>query len=124
MSPAKKLAILTEQQILEADDLKEEVVEVPEWNGSVKFKQLTRGQYNATVDGAIKGEEFDGELFDLLLLIATQVEPQLTPDRVEQLRGKSAPVIRRLAVKAHQFNNVSNGAFEDAMARFQGSQEL
>lgn len=120
MSPAKKSpAILTVDQIIEADDLLETVVEVPEWGGAVKMKQITRSTWNGLVDGAIKGDEFDAELFDLNLLIATITEPKLTPDRAEQLRKKNAGVVRRLCVHAHKFNNVNEGALEAAEARFQ-----
>lgn len=120
MSPATKSpTILTEEQILGAEDLKEEVVEVPEWGGAVKLKQITRRQWNDAFDQAMRGDEFDEELFDMLILIETIVEPKLTRDRVEQLRGKSAGVIRRLAYLAYQFNNMNDGALAAAMARFQ-----
>lgn len=121
MSPAtKKPVILTVDQILECDDLKETTTEVPEWGGAIRLKQVTRKAWNKCFEDALTGDEFDAELFDLYLLVESMIEPELTRDRVEQLRGKNAGVVRRLCVVAHEFNNVNEGALEAALRRFQG----
>lgn len=48
------MALLTKKDILQADDLKEEVVEVPEWGGQVKVRGLS----------ATDRDSFENEMFE------------------------------------------------------------
>ena len=48
--------LLTRQQILEAQDIEDEIVEVPEWGGSVKVQGLTGTERDQFESALIKGK--------------------------------------------------------------------
>lgn len=88
--------ILTADAILNAIDLEEKIVEVPEWNGAVKIKGFTKAvqqklRRQATVNG-----ELDTDRFEMLMFIHGVSEPQFSEDQYEALRNKSAAPIDRV----------------------------
>jgi hypothetical protein len=88
---------LTIDQILAANDLPSEVVEVPEWGGKVKVQGLSRASYDAiakaaevsvpaTGPGQVAGTKRDDDKFSDLLFVACVDGTQLhrgTHPRVE-----------------------------------------
>jgi hypothetical protein len=92
--------------IFAADDIREEVVEVPEWGVDVRVRGLTLGQRN---DALTESRGEDGVLslshYYALILIATVLEPEsgnhvfLETD-VDKILGKSSAPADNLAKKA------------------------
>lgn len=98
---------LTIDQILAADDLPSEVVDVPEWGGKVKVQGLSRASYDAiakaaevtvppTGPGQQAGTRRDDDKFSDLLFLACVVEPKFTEDHIPALRGKSMAALNRV----------------------------
>jgi len=98
---------LTIDQILAANDLPTEVVEVPEWGGRVKVQGLSRASYDAiakaaevtvpaTGPGQQAGTKRDDDKFSDLLFLACVVEPKFTDEHIPALRNKSLGALNRV----------------------------
>jgi hypothetical protein len=98
---------LTIDQILAANDLPTEVVEVPEWGGRVKVQGLSRASYDAiakaaevtvpaTGPGQQAGTKRDDDKFSDLLFVACVVEPRFTDEHIPALRDKSLGALNRV----------------------------
>lgn len=101
------MTFLTIDQILAANDLPTEAVEVPEWGGSVKVQGLSRAAYDAiakaaevavppTGPGQVAGTKRDDDKFSDLLFLACVVEPQFAEEHIPALRGKSLGALNRV----------------------------
>lgn len=112
--------MLTDEQIFAASDLKEQIVEVPEWGGSVTLRQITRKQQATCREQSTKAGELDIDELELRLLIEHMVSPDIGQDRIEQLRGRNGVVLKRLADAMYALNGTGAGALEDALATFLG----
>lgn len=84
--------LLTEADIIAIDDIETEVVEVPEWGGSVKLRGLSLDE----VMEARKGDTSDPGAMSIRLLAAAFAEPDLSEAAVAALGKKSAAVVTRL----------------------------
>lgn len=98
---------LTIDEILAANDLPTEVVEVPEWGGSIKVQGLSRAAYDAiakaaevavpaTGPGQVAGSKRDDDKFSDLLFLNCVIEPKFTEDHIPALRGKSLGALNRV----------------------------
>lgn len=97
--------LLTKGQIVAADDLRREIVDVPEWGGEVQLISLT---FAAAV-GLIKK---DGDIDPRLRLIAACLVDEdgnqvFTEEELAELSQKSAPVITRLWQRAVALNELT-----------------
>ena len=112
-TPRKKpLAILTADALLAADDLKTEVVNVPEWGGAVKVRGLKKGEWDKAQaeDDEVKGNSF--------LLSCGILEPELTPEQVDQLREKSLLAVNKLETAIIRCSGMDLGGLEAAEKSF------
>lgn len=107
--------ILSATALIDAVDLPEKVVEVPEWGGSVRLRALTVGQVADCRERSTVRGEVDGLQMDLHWLVEAMVEPQLTHDQVGQLMAKSQAVVQRLVGEAVVLNSAG---VEALAARF------
>jgi hypothetical protein len=98
---------LSIDQILAANDLPSEVVEVPEWGGKVKVQGLSRAAYDdiakaaevavpATGPGQQAGTKRDDDKFSDLLFLACVTEPKFAEEHIPALRGKSLGALNRV----------------------------
>ena len=98
---------LSIDQILAANDLPTEVVEVPEWGGRVKVQGLSRASYDAiakaaevtvpaTGPGQQAGTKRDDDRFSDLLFVACVIEPRFTDEHIPALRDKSLGALNRV----------------------------
>ena len=110
--------MLTDEQIFAAVDLKEQIVDVPEWGGSVTLRQITRKQQIECREQSTKGGEMDIDELELRMLIEHMVSPDIGQDRIEQLRGRNGVVLKRLADAMYALNGIGKGALEGALATF------
>lgn len=101
------MQFLTVDQILAANDLPSEVVEVPEWNGSVRVQGLSRAAFDsiakaaevtipATGPGQVAGTRRDDDKFSDLLFLACVIEPKFEQEHIPALRGKSLGALNRV----------------------------
>lgn len=110
--------LLTAAQILECSDLEEEVVEVPEWGGSVRVRSFSKAlQQQIRKDAKIAGE-IDSDRLELLLFISGVVEPKFSPDQYEQLRKKNAKALDRVLKVLNRLSGLGEEALEEAKTNF------
>lgn len=109
---------LTREQLLGAADLQEETVRVPEWGGDVLVRGLSLAAYQEVQQAATVKGEVDGDRLTVHLLMAGIVDPRLTPDDFEQLRGKSMSPLNRIAGVVMRLSGLGVGALEAAEATF------
>jgi hypothetical protein len=112
-------AILTIDQIMNADDLRSKVLDVPEWGGSIKISQITKAKQNeirlsATIDG-----EIDDLLLECGIVAAAIVEPELSLDHVAMLQQKNADVVDTIMHEVFLLNAMDKEAIARARDEFQ-----
>lgn len=107
---------LTLEQILGADDLKTEVVPVPEWGGSVTVRTMTGADADALHE--ILSQPDGRKRFRDALVVASVVDdngqPLFTPEHLPALRTKSAKALGRVAEVAMRLNGLSGSAIAEA----------
>lgn len=92
MAASKKpLARLTLEKIQSAEDIREDVVDVPEWGGSVKVRGVSKAAWDKWL--VLPSEDGEDAAF---LLSEALVEPQVTPEQALALRDKSAAALNRI----------------------------
>src|SRR5580765_8033107 len=94
---------LTAEELLEYDDIREEVIAIPEWgNKKIRIRGLTLQQMAALANKAMvrdprTGQESaDREMSVALTLIYGMVEPKLSLSDADRLRFKSAGAVTRI----------------------------
>ena len=131
------MALLTRNQILEAKDIKTKDIEVPEWGGTIRIKQLSAKEYNDITMNMVNIRKMaakqlsskknsDENLEDainemaiknqkILLIIKSIVDenmkPLFTEADMELLYQKNTNVIDKIIAEIEEFNAVSS---EDA----------
>lgn len=117
--------MLTREQILSADDLKSEDVEVPEWGGSVRVIVMS-GAARDAFQGSMAESDKSISYFHNSLLVATAVgddgAPLFTAADMEALRAKSAAAVTRVASVAERLNGFGAKAVENAEKNSEAAQ--
>lgn len=100
------MAILSLDAILGANDIPEEVVDVPEWGGQVKVRGLSRAAFDRITQAsevaipATPGQSAttgrDEAKFSDQLFLACVVEPQFSEEHLDALREKSIGALNRV----------------------------
>ncbi len=117
---------LSQQDILQADDLKTIEIEVPEWGGWLLLQEITAGDRDwleasmlsdAQVEGSItleteKGVQVGAELFRIRLVTLSIIDPKtrerlFSNKQVEQLAKKSNVALNRLGVEVLKLNGMA-----------------
>ena len=88
------MAVLTREQILAANDLGTDVVHVPEWGGDLQVRGLTLGEVNHIVALSTKNGAHDNLLGAIYTFVRGVQEPKFTDLDVDDLKKKSAVVLR------------------------------
>jgi hypothetical protein len=120
MTTKNEPRLLTYEDILTADDIKTQTVEIPEWGGAVRirtFSKNTELQMRAEARGP--GGEVDGEKLEMLMLVYGIIEPTLTWEMIPHLRTKNAAVIDRILGEIVKVNAMGGDAIETAVRTFQ-----
>jgi len=118
MSPMST-SILSREQILAAQDLRNEEVAVPEWGGSVRVRMMT-GTERDLLGASLLGENKKVDMAQYRLrLVATCLvgedgQPLFGPDEVGLLGAKSGVALDRVYRMAERLNDVGAGAVEAA----------
>lgn len=121
------MALLSRDQILDADDLKTTDVEVPEWGGTVRVRTLTgeqRDKFEASMidmgkDGSVKrnAENVRARLV-VECVVNEQGEQMFNRADVRLLGKKSAPALDRVAAAAQDLNAFSDNDIEELAEGF------
>jgi len=116
------IVILSRDQIMAADDLKRDLVEVPDWGGSVYIRSLTgaeRDKFEADVNGSKRGStELNLQNIRARLVALTLVDSEgkrmfRSPSDVEQLGTKSATALQICFDKARELSGMTQADVEE-----------
>ena len=100
-------------QILGTDDLRSELVEVTQWGVTVLLREMTAAARVAYQDIVSPENGTAGYLEGLVrMVIGCALDPEsktpiFSAEDTEALKGKGLPVLRRLAEKALQLNQIT-----------------
>ncbi|NOZ27960.1 MAG: hypothetical protein GXP39_07910 [Chloroflexi bacterium] len=115
---AGRVKILSVEQVLEAPDLEERVIEVPEWGGAVRIRSFSKAtQQELRKKATVKGE-IDGDRLEMLMFIHGVVDPAFTEEHYELLRKKSAGAIDRVLRAILELSGLTREAVEEAKRSF------
>lgn len=110
--------MLTREQILKADDRTRELVEVPEWGGSVYVSVMSGTARDAWEAALLKDGKPDFEHMRAKLAAATVVneagKPLFTPADVKELSSRSAVALDRIVSVARRLNKLGVEGLEAA----------
>jgi len=109
------MGILTREQILQADDLRRELVAVPEWGGQVYVRSLTgteRDQFEAsfiTVNGMDTQLKLENIRAQLVSMTAVDDDGKrlFSAADVQALASKNAAALQRLFETAQKLSGLS-----------------
>jgi hypothetical protein len=110
--------MLTKEQILKAEDLKTETVEVPEWGGSVNVRTMTGTERDAFEQSIVEGKD-KTNLANIRarLCAATIVDDKgnriFSDEDAIELGKKSAAALYQIATVAQKLNGFRNKDIED-----------
>jgi len=110
---------LSREQILDADDYRTEVVDVPEWGGKVKVKALTgieRERYEASI-GYVKGDRWVSKGNVQARLVAMCVidedgKRMFTEDDIQKLSRKSSAALKRVVDVCRKLSGLTDEDME------------
>ena len=113
--------MLTREQILDAQDLQTEVVEVPEWGGAVKVQGMTGRDRDAFEAEIIerKGKDFNVNMQNIraklvsLSLVNGDGQRVFTDKDVAALGKKSAVALDRIFTVAQELSGISKADVEE-----------
>jgi hypothetical protein len=114
--------LLTKQQILEADDLPAEIVEVLEWGGSVKIRTMTgteRDAFEASLLGSGGKKEKQKMMLDIRAKFASLVivddggERLFSASDIKELGKKSASALDKILTIGQKLNGLSSDDIDD-----------
>lgn len=129
------MALLSREQILEAKDIKFKDIEVPEWGGTIRIKQLSAKEYNDItmsmvnirkmaakqisrknpddVEDAINETAVKNQKILLIVksVVDENMKPLFTEADMELLYQKNTNVVDKIIAEIEEFNSVST---EDA----------
>lgn len=110
--------MLTKEQILAADDRASEIVEVPEWGGSVRVSAMSgaqrdRFEMSLLVDGKPSIENAHAKLV-ASSVVDDSGNPLFSPSDIEALGRKSAAALNRIVAVARRINRLGESELEAA----------
>ena len=120
------MAILSKDQIFSANDIKSEIIPVPEWGGEVIVRGLTGHDRDAWENALMvrRGKRFEQNMEDfrarlvVLCVIDEKGERLFHDGDVHQLTTKSAAALDRVYDKAAELSGISEKDVEDLTKDF------
>ena len=118
----KEIVFLTKEQILAAQDLPEEVVDVPEWGGKVLIRGMTGAERDAFEESIMVGRGPNREVnlrnFRAKLVARSIVDPQtkermFSDNEINELGKKSARALQRVFEAALRLNGMTAESVEE-----------
>jgi hypothetical protein len=123
------MAILTAEQILAAQDMKKELVKVPEWGGEVYVRAMTgteRDQFEASMIEQVGDDEvFNRENFRAKLASLTICDEKgnrlFKENQIELLGKKNAAALQRVFVVAQALSGIGDKDIEELTKKLKKS---
>ena len=119
---------LTKEQILQADDIKTETVDVPEWGGKVTIRMMTGTQRDAFEASIIQGGKTDMQNIRAKLCAAVMVDgdgkPLFTVHEVNILGSKCAIALDRIFSVAQKMNGLSGADIKELEKNSNGQSDV
>ena len=111
------MTLLTKDQILKQDDLKSEIVSVPEWGGDVRVCTMSgfaRDRFEAGITGKNGGMNMQNIRAKLAAATITDEEGKLLFDEgdIIKLGNKSCAALDRVFAAAQRLNLITNDDVE------------
>ncbi|AVX31799.1 hypothetical protein CTH_2256 [Carboxydocella thermautotrophica] len=107
------------EDIINKPDLDEKELFVPEWDGYVKIRGLTKAQQQAMRRQASTANgQIDTDKLETIMLASCLVEPAITLEQAEQLKNKSAAAIDRILREILELAGLTEEAQKEAMKSF------
>ena len=113
------MKLLTKDQILKVDDMKMEIVEIPEWGGSVNVKMMTaqeRDAFDLNV-AYIDDEKERAQNFRSRLAVATTCDEKgkllFKVEEAGELGKKSAKAVSRIFDVSKRLNAIGDAEIEE-----------
>ncbi len=111
------MALLTKDQILKQDDLKSEIVSVPEWGGDVRVCTMSgfaRDRFEAGITGKNGGMNMQNIRAKLAAATIVDEEGKLLFDEndIIKLGNKSCAALDRVFAAAQRLNLITNDDVE------------
>jgi hypothetical protein len=109
--------MLTKEQILSADDLKIEELEIPEWGGTVNIKTMTGTERDAFEQSVIENGKTD--MFNIrakfcsYVVVDTEGKRLFSETDISALGKKSGKALGRIFDKGQKLNGLSKEDFEE-----------
>jgi len=125
-----KMKELSSEEILNTEDILEELVEVPEWKGTVRVRGLTgreRDAYEASLleqRGRNTKANLQNARAKLVVLSVVDARGQrmFTESQIPQLGAKSAAALDRIWKKARDLSGMSDEDVEELTLGFDDAQ--
>lgn len=107
---------LTREDILAAVDLPEEIVDVPEWGGSVLLKGLNVEQALEMLEKITdpKTDKVNVEKATLYAFLVGVIEPKFTEADLPVLKQKSMAAVKRITDAFTQLSGLNTTAVQEA----------
>ena len=109
--------MLTRDQILQADDLPYEDVDVPEWGGAVRLRSLTGAERDAFETSIVQGNDRNMRNIRARLVVLCIVDDEgnrvFKDNEAPALGKKSAKALDTLFAVAQKLNGLSNDDVDD-----------
>jgi len=115
--------ILTFDEILAAKDLDTQEVEVSEWGGKVKIKELTKAARERLNKQATVNGQVDSDKIQVLMLAECLEEPKITVEQAQQLWEKSASAVDKILFAILDINGLSELAQKEIQKSFRSGDE-
>jgi hypothetical protein len=112
------LQVLSREQVLEAVDLTEETVDVPEWGGAVKVRGFSKGEQMEMRKEATVDTKIDTDRLEILMFVHGVSEPKFTADDMAALRQKAAGAVDRVLKRITILSGISEEAVAEAEKQF------
>ena len=114
--------LLTKEATLQSKDYQDEVINVPEWGGSVRLKTMSgveRDMFETEAMKRKKGDKIELKGLKSFLLMLTLVDNDgvrlFEESEIDELNKKSGAVIDTLFVKCQDLNKLTQGSLEDSV---------
>lgn len=94
--------MLTAEEIWAAEDIQEQTVDIPEWGGSVRIRELTLKQVSSISKRSMRRnvqtqqDEQDRELMAALTVVEGMIEPRISMTDYGRLVERSARAVTRI----------------------------
>lgn len=115
---------LTVEDILESVDVKDEIVEVPQWTdadgqpGTVTIRPFTKAAQQRARKQAQMDGEIDTDRLEMILFMEGVVDPKFSEEHYEALRGKNAAVIDSILKRIVEVSGMTEDEAKEAGAFF------